>query len=70
MSTIKPKWQMTEEDIKLHVSGVLLYARTGEDLISDFDYTIGGNRIGVKNLDLNKPFALIAKQLDRLASGL
>lgn len=53
-----------------NVSGVLLYARTGEELIPDFDYGIGGNRIGVKTLDLNKPFALIAEQLDRLASGL
>ena len=52
------------------VSGVLLYARTGEDLIPDFDYNIGGNRISVKTLDLNKPFALIAQQLDQLASGL
>ena len=52
------------------VSGVLLYARTGEELIPDFDYNIGGNRIGVKTLDLNKPFALIAEQLDRLVSGL
>lgn len=51
-----------------NVSGVLLYARTGEELIPDFDYTIGGNRIGVKTLDLNKPFALIAEQLDKIAS--
>lgn len=52
------------------MSGILLYARTGEKLIPDFDYGIGGNRIGVKTLDLNKPFALIAEQLDRLAIGL
>lgn len=51
-----------------NVSGVLLYARTGEERIPDFDYGIGGNRIAVKTLDLNKPFALIAEQLDRLAS--
>ena len=50
------------------VSGVLLYARTGEGLIPDFDYNIGGNRIGVKTLDLNKPFALIAERLDQLVS--
>ena len=35
-----------------------------------FDYNIGSNCIGVKTLDLNKPFALIAQQLDRLASEL
>ena len=52
------------------VSGILLYARTGEELIPDFTYSIAGNRIGVKTLDLNKPFALIAEQLDQLASGL
>ena len=53
-----------------NVSGFLLYARTEEEPIPDFDYNIGGNRIGVKTLDLNKSFALIAEQLDRLASGL
>lgn len=52
------------------VSGVLLYARTGEELIPDFDYSIGGNHIGVKILDLNKPFALIAEQLEKIASRL
>ena len=53
-----------------NVSSVLLYASTGEELIPDFDYNIGRNRIGVKTLDLNKRFALIAEQLNRLASGL
>lgn len=53
-----------------NVSGMLLYARTGEGFIPGFDYGIGGSRIGVKTLDLNKPFALIAEQLDQLASGL
>ena len=53
-----------------NVSGVLLYARTGEELIPDFNYSIGGNRIAVKTLDLNKPFALIAQQLDQLVQML
>jgi len=53
-----------------NVSGTLLYARTGEELIPDFEYGIGGNTIRVKTLDLNKPFALIADQLNKLTSGL
>ncbi len=52
------------------VSGMLLYARTSDDLIPNFNYGVGGNRIGAKTLDLNKPFALIAEQLDQLVSGL
>lgn len=53
-----------------NVSGMLLYARTNGEMIPNFDYGIGGNRIGVKTLDLNKPFALIAEQLNLLARGL
>jgi len=49
------------------VSGMLLYAKTEEAIVPDFTFGITGNQISVKTLDLNKPFALIAKQLDDIA---
>jgi len=52
------------------VSGVLLYAKTDEEIVPDHDYVIGGNQISVKTLDLNSPFSQIAKQLDALAERL
>jgi len=51
---------------KGNVSGVLLYAKTDEKITPDCDYIIGGNRIGVKTLDLNTDFALIKEKLDEL----
>ena len=53
-----------------NVSGVLLYAKTDEEIIPDNDYMIDGNKISVKTLDLNKDFPAIAKQLNTLAEGL
>ena len=49
------------------VAGILLYAKTDEDIALDFMFNMGGNKIGAKTLDLNKEFSLIAAQLDRLA---
>lgn len=53
-----------------NVSGVLLYAKTDEEITPDYEYIISGNKISVKTLDLNKDFPSIAKQLDTLAEGL
>ena len=50
-----------------NVSGMLLYAKTSEDITPDCSFMIGGNKISVKTLDLNKEFSLIAKQLDQIA---
>lgn len=50
-----------------NVSGMLLYARTEEAVAPDCSFVIGGNRFGVKTLDLNKDFSLIAAQLDGIA---
>ena len=50
------------------VSGMLLYAKTEEAIAPNFTFGIGGSSIGVKTLYLNKPFQLIAAQLDELAS--
>ena len=49
------------------VSGLLLYARTGEPDAPDREYSMGGNRIAVKTLDLNRDFRAIAAQLDAIA---
>ena len=46
------------------VSGMLLYARSKEDL--NHDYSMSGNRISVKTLDLNLDFENIRKQLDSI----
>lgn len=46
------------------VSGLLLYAKTDEDVTPDASYRIGGNHIGVKTLDLNREFSEIRKELD------
>jgi len=49
------------------VAGILLYAKTDEDITPDCMFNMGGNQIGAKTLDLNKEFPLIAAQLDKLA---
>lgn len=49
------------------VAGILLYAKTDEDITPDVMFNMGGNQIGAKTLDLNKEFLLIAAQLDRIA---
>ena len=45
------------------VSGMLLYARTDEEIQPDSVYHMHGNQISVKTLDLNMPFKDIEKQL-------
>lgn len=46
---------------------MLLYAKTQEEITPDCVYTIGGNKIGAKTLDLNRDFKHIASALDSLA---
>lgn len=48
------------------VSGMLLYAKTGESITPNAEFEIGGNKISVKTLDLNHDFKVIAKQLDTI----
>ena len=48
----------------IEVNGMLLYARTNQSIQPDSDYVIGGNRISVKNIDLNQEFDMIKKRLD------
>ena len=51
----------------IEVSGMLLYARTDEELLPNNTYKMSGNSISVKTLDLNQDFNLIKKQLDEIA---
>jgi 5-methylcytosine-specific restriction enzyme subunit McrC len=51
------------------VSGMLLYARTDEEIQPDNTYMMSGNRISVKTLDLNFEFAEIAGQLNAIADA-
>jgi len=46
------------------VSGMLLYAKTDEDITPDGEYTILGRKIEVRTLDLNCDWNAITKQLD------
>ncbi|MCD8379145.1 MAG: 5-methylcytosine-specific restriction endonuclease system specificity protein McrC [Lachnospiraceae bacterium] len=48
------------------VSGMLLYARTEDEIQPDQTYQMSGNRIDVKTLDLNRNFSTVAKQLDSI----
>lgn len=51
------------------VSGMLLYAKTEEEIQPDNVYQMHGNQITVRTLDLNLPFAEIAGQLNAIAES-
>ena len=48
------------------VSGMLLYAKTDEEIYPDNKYQMSGNQITVRTLDLNLPFSEIAEQLNMI----
>lgn len=50
------------------VSGMLLYAKTDEQVQPDQVYHMSGNKISVRTLDLNQDFSEIARQLDDIAT--
>jgi 5-methylcytosine-specific restriction enzyme subunit McrC len=54
-------------DLPHQVSGMLLYAKTEEEIQPDHVYQMHGSRIAVKTLDLNLEFSKIAAQLDAIA---
>ena len=51
---------------KGNVSGMLLYAQTTEGVMPVLDCNMGGNKIMVRTLDLNKEFSYIQAQLDKI----
>lgn len=51
-----------------NVSGLLLYAKTEEEVFPEGEpFVIGGNSIGARTLDLNREFKEIAEQLEDIA---
>ena len=48
------------------VSGMLLYAKTDEELVPNHEYRMSGNVIAVKTLDLSGDFEEIRRQLDSI----
>lgn len=55
-------------DVPHEVAGMLLYAKTDEEIILDNNYMMSGNLISVKTLDLNVDFNLIKEQLNSIAN--
>lgn len=53
-----------------NVAGVLLYAMTDEAVTPDNEFTIGGNRISLRTLNLGREWHSITEQLERLCSWL
>ena len=51
------------------VSGLLLYAKTDEQVQPDSTFQVHGSQIQVKTLDLNQPFPQIAAQLNGIAEA-
>lgn len=46
------------------VAGMLLYAKTDDDVVPDARFTLSGNPMAVRALDLSQPFEHIRSQLD------
>ena len=57
------------KDLPHEVSGMLLYAKTDEEIHPNGAYLMSGNRISVKTLDLNCEFERIADQLDEIVNS-
>ena len=53
-----------------NVAGILLYAKTDEAITPDNDFSIGGNRISLKTLDLGQEWSQITSKLESLCSWL
>lgn len=51
-----------------NVIGLILYAKTDEEITPDNDYQIGGNRFSVKTLDLGADWTEIVEQLDDISA--
>ena len=59
--------EMELADKPHEVSGMLLYAKTDEDIYPENAYRMSGNRIEVRTLNLDEDFAMIKAQLDGIA---
>lgn len=52
------------KEVPHEVAGMLLYAKTDEEIVPHHVYRMSGNSIGVQTLDLSQDFPMIRKQLD------
>lgn len=59
------EYEMRDKDHK--VAGMLLYAKTDEEIYPNNVYQMSGNQISVRTLDLNLLFSEIAEQLNTIA---
>ena len=59
--------ELARAGVPHEVSGMLLYARTDEDVQPDAAYQMSGNKVSVRTLGLDLPFEDIRKQLDEIA---
>ena len=55
-----------DRESKGNVSGMLLYAKTDEQITPNADFLMDGNQISVKTLDLNQEFEKIKEQLEEI----
>lgn len=62
---VKNKAATTERE----VSGMLLYAKTDEDIYPNNEYQMSGNKITVKTLNLDEDFSKVSTSLDEIASN-
>ena len=56
-----------DKDNTGNVSGMVLYAKTDEEIYPDQTNTIGNNKITIRTLDLTQDFEFVKKQLDDIA---
>ncbi len=63
MFTYVKNW---DKDNTGKVSGMLLYAKTGEEFQPSNRFLMSGNKIAIGSLDIGLPFAEIAGQLERI----
>lgn len=52
-----------------NVAGMLLYAKTDDEITPDFDYSMDGNKISARSLDLDCNFEIIKNQLNSIADS-
>lgn len=64
---VKNKQKKVEDECLL-VSGMLLYAKTDEEITPDYTYNMSGNIIATRTLDLNVEFEVIKNQLDAIVT--
>ena len=62
------EYELAKSGTKHKVSGMLLYAKTKDEMQPDGKYQMSGNKIIVRTLDLYQSFAEIRKELDGIVA--